>query len=134
MVAKSKQLGDAGEDAAEKFLKNSGFKILQRNWRQGRWEIDIIALEKDVLVFFEVKTRTHGGISSPIDAINVRKKNAMLKAITMYLTQYKLWSKACRIDILCLEWNGETFSIEHYRNAFDFYASDKAAQNMWQPW
>lgn len=134
MVVKSKLLGDAGEKAAEKFLKNAGFKIIERNWRQGRLEIDIIATKNDTLVFFEVKTRTCGGMSSPLDALDSRKKNAMLKAITIYLTKYELWSKACRIDVLSVEWDGNTLSIEHYPNAFDFHAGTGADQNMWQPW
>lgn len=134
MVIKSKALGDAGEDAAEKFLKKAGFKILERNWRQGHLELDIIAHERDVLVFVEVKTRTSGGMSTPLDAINFRKKNAMLKAITIYLTKNTLWSKSCRIDVLSLSWDGKTFCIEHYRNAFDFQSLQGSAQKTWQPW
>ena len=57
-MAESHILGNKGEDIAADHLKKSGFKILFRNWKWGKHEIDIIAEKDDMVVFVEVKTRT----------------------------------------------------------------------------
>lgn len=67
-------LGKEGERLAKEFLKKKGYSILQEYYRTPFGEIDIIAKEKDVLVFVEVKTRTDLTFGSPFEAVNQRKR------------------------------------------------------------
>ena len=73
-----KFLGRAGERLATEFLKKSGLEILQRNYKTHLGEIDVIALDKDTVVFVEVKTRTNDDYGSPSEAVNNRKCEKIL--------------------------------------------------------
>jgi putative endonuclease len=78
--------GRWGESVAARFLRRNGYKILQRNWRNGYWEIDLVARDSDVLVFVEVKTRrmgdTIGGYGA---AVAPAKRRSLRNAIDAYL-------------------------------------------------
>ncbi len=79
--------GKRGEDAAVDWLRANGFMIEARNWRSGRYEIDIVASRWGVTHFVEVKTRRAGSLASPEDAITQHKFAALRKAATIYLSQ-----------------------------------------------
>ncbi len=64
-MSKSFELGKQGEEIASEYLINKGFKIIERNWRAGRYEIDIIAIDNNTLVFVEVKTRSADYLVEP---------------------------------------------------------------------
>lgn len=148
------RLGKAGEDYAAAFLQQKGLRIVARNWRQGRYELDIIAQDGDTLVFAEVKTRTAGGMSSPADAITPHKQRSLIQAARAYLASCQAWQKPCRFDVLCvlshtnnpasnwanspLENKGATFSVEHFCHAFDLTSAQSSAMDRgntsWQPW
>ena len=69
-----KALGRAGERAAVKYLKKSGYKILKRNYRTVYGEVDIVALDKDTVVFCEVKTRESTQFGTPAEAVERHKR------------------------------------------------------------
>ncbi len=79
------QTGDLGEQLAAKYLrKHKRYKVLDTNWRDGKYELDLVCLDRDMLVFVEVKTRA---IHSPVSgyfAVNNKKKQALRKAISRY--------------------------------------------------
>jgi len=81
-------IGAAGEDAAAAWLRENGFEILHRNWRSGRYELDIVARRFDRIHFVEVKTRKANGLTSPEDAIDKRKFAALCRAAALYLSLY----------------------------------------------
>ena len=78
------EIGTRGEDAAVAWLRERGYLIVERNWRIGHYEIDIIAQHFDTLHFVEVKTRKLGGWQSPYDSITEQKKNALRKGAMAY--------------------------------------------------
>jgi putative endonuclease len=82
-------LGKEGEMLAKQFLKKKGYSILQENYRTPFGEIDIIAKEKDVLVFVEVKTRTDLAFGSPFEAVNQRKKEKIRKVASSFMKSLK---------------------------------------------
>lgn len=92
--------GKLGEDYAAKFLRRAGMKILLRNWRHGQDEIDIVALEKDCLVFAEVKTRSENDLRGGYAAVDARKRRAQKRAIRAYLRALKKRPSAHRFDIV----------------------------------
>jgi len=83
-----KQIGDLGEDLAEKYLKKQGWRILSRNFRSKGGEIDIIGYRSGRLVYFEVKTRSDHSFGAPADAVDERKiwhiKNAARSFLSIY--------------------------------------------------
>ncbi len=79
-------IGAAGEKAAEDWLVDEGFQIVARNWRCGRYELDIVARRGDTLHFVEVKSRDALGWASPEDAMNVEKQRSFRRAVQAWLT------------------------------------------------
>ncbi len=92
--------GDLGERHAAKFLRRSGMKILLRNWRHGRDEVDIVALEGNCLVFVEVKTRAEGDLRGGYAAVDARKRRAQKRAIRAYLKALRERPRAHRFDVV----------------------------------
>lgn len=81
----TQQIGQRGEDAAVDYLRRHGFLILERNWRNGRYEIDIIARRWDELHFVEVKSRKSGSLTTPEEAINAKKFQSLRRAAALYM-------------------------------------------------
>ena len=77
-------VGSRGEDIAMEWLREQGYYIVERNWRIGHYEIDIIAQHFDTLHFVEVKTRKLGGWQSPYDSIDSRKIAALRRGALAY--------------------------------------------------
>ncbi len=117
---RSKPLGARGEDAAAKYLKRNGFKILARNARLSRYEIDIIAREGDTIAFIEVKTRTSDSIAMPEENVDARKRNHIRRAAHAYIADHGDDETYYRFDIVAvlLPDDGDA-TITLYRNAFN---------------
>ena len=79
------ETGQAGERAATEHLRREGYDIRALNWRQGRYELDIVALKEGVLHFVEVKTRRAGSLTPPEAAATQRKFRALSRAAECYL-------------------------------------------------
>lgn len=79
-MADHNDLGRQGEAIAEKFLKKKGFSILVCNWQLNRHEVDIIALDKEFLVFIEVKTRSSLKYGYPDEAVDFKKEKMLIEA------------------------------------------------------
>ncbi len=111
------RLGLKGERLAVRFLKRAGYKILDKNWKCGRYELDIVAKKQNCCVFIEVKGRE--GIH-PLDsyaAVNRSKREALRIAIRAYLNKHKN-IQSYRFDICAICWNnsGHILSLNHYEN------------------
>ena len=91
--------GAIGEDYTAKFLRRNKYKILERNMRNKYSEIDIIAENKEYIIFVEVKTRTGEGATRPADAVNIRKQQMIMKAAKYYLTYTHTTDKQPRFDV-----------------------------------
>ncbi len=91
-------LGQAGEQAATDMLCAKGFRVRDRNWRQGSLELDMVCLDADTLVFVEVRTRVAGGLVSPVESMTPAKRRTFIKAARTYLTEKGLWDMPCRFD------------------------------------
>ena len=109
-----KLLGRAGEKLAVDFLKKKGFKILTTNYKTPVGEIDIIALDKDVITFIEVKTRSSDNYGMPCEAVDRKKQEKYYRSATYYLQREKKMDSKCRFDVVEIE-NGQ---INHIFNAF----------------
>ena len=85
MIFTTKQTGDKGEAYAAKYLKKHKYKIIARNYKKPYGEIDIIAENKEVIAFVEVKTRKENSLTQPVDAVNRKKQMKILKTADMYM-------------------------------------------------
>lgn len=111
-----------GEDLAAEFLKKKGYKIIERNFRKGYGEIDIIAVHKNTLVFIEVKTRTSNKFGTPLEAINYFKLKSLLKTAEFYKVLNPKLPESLRIDAVSviLDENTGKSIIEHIENVSGF--------------
>ena len=117
-------IGILGEEEAAKILKKKGFKILEQNWRMGHLELDLIAADRKMIVFAEVKARTttYGQIL-PEEYVDENKKRRMIAAGNAYIKQHKT-DKTPRFDIIGIVVDAETNEIvywNHIENAFAPY-------------
>lgn len=110
--------GDAGERAAEQFLKKEkGFRVRERNWRNGRDEIDLIATEDDILVFVEVKTRKAGGLVPGYYSVDDRKKRALKRAAQAYMKTLNQKPLTYRLDVVEVNHQAhKEWEVLHYSN------------------
>ena len=108
-------IGKNGEDIARKYLENKGYRILETNKRFSRFcEIDIIALDKNTLVFVEVKTRKTDFCGHPMEAITKTKYQHIKQGLFMYLQENPQYKKY-RIDAVSILLKPE-LQIEHLTN------------------
>lgn len=109
------------EDAAARFLKRQGLKVVQRNFDTPFGEIDIIAVDGDTIVFAEVRSRSADTAVRPEDTVNGKKQAKLRRAAELYLKKHGLFdTAACRFDVLALTAapDGDGWTIEHFVDAF----------------
>jgi len=116
-MAIQQEIGNKGENIASDYLINSGFKIVERNFRLGKSEIDIIGIEEKVLVFVEVKTRTSSMYGNPEDFVNEAKAAKIIEGAEGYINQIN-WSGPIRFDIVSVKINAKTIEVKHFKDAF----------------
>jgi len=111
----NREVGRIGEELAAQKLEKSGYIILERNFANKFGEIDIIARDKDVLVFVEVKTKIGDDFGSPEEMITPGKLQRVRNMATMYLHGV---SAVCRIDVVAivLDEENEVVRLTHYEN------------------
>lgn len=117
----SHALGIRGERVAREYLRRHDFRIVEQGYRFGRGEIDIIAYERDVLVFVEVKTGDSSACSLPEESVTPEKQRQIRRIAEAYLFQRRLEDIKCRFDVLAIRFERESkgYRIRHYRDAFD---------------
>lgn len=123
-MAQHNIIGHLGEDATCKYLEQHGYRIVERNWRLGNIEIDIIAENKTDLVLVEVKTRTTTFAHvNPEEYVDEQKKRFMTIAGNAYM-KHKHIEKNLRYDISGILWNKRTNTVDdihYYQDAFRPY-------------
>jgi putative endonuclease len=103
--------------AAAEYLEGSGFRILDRNWRCPEGEIDIVAVEGQVLVVCEVKTRTPGSRhTTPIEAVSRARRGRLRKLAIRWLNAHGVIFDQVRIDVIGLIYEGTGgYTLQHVR-------------------
>lgn len=116
-MASNKQIGKKGETLARIYLESKGYIILETNWRFSRAEIDIIAKEKDIIVFIEVKTRTGNYFGQPEEFVSPAKENLIMDAAGVYTKSIgHEWE--IRFDIISIMTKGDCHELKHFKDAF----------------
>ncbi|TVR72283.1 MAG: endonuclease [Marinilabiliales bacterium] len=116
-MAEHNELGIRGEDIAASHLAAGSYSILEKNWRSGHLEVDIIARKGNQLIIAEVKTRTRGFLETLTGTVNKRKQKLLIRAANSYILKNDL-DVDVRFDIITVIFEGDQYRIEHMENAF----------------
>lgn len=100
-MATHNDTGKWGEDLAAAYLEKKGYTIVERDWKSGRRDIDIIALDGDVVVFVEVKTRRNRLFGDPEESVNYQKLQNLQQAISHYV-KFRHIRQEIRFDIISI--------------------------------
>lgn len=117
-MAAHNDLGKWGEHKAEEFLRTRGYRVVERNWRYGHRDIDIVAAKDDVLVIVEVKTRRNNLFTEPEDAVDWQKIRSLSVAANAFVKRYRI-DMEVRFDVITVigDIEGEC-QINHIEDAF----------------
>src|ERR1700743_2034319 len=105
-MSKHNEIGIKGEQIAADFLLNKGYIIVERNWRAGKKEVDVIAFKDNILVFAEIKTRSNSALCYPEETVN-RKKQFFLRTAADEYMQHNPQYINVRFDIISIIMAGD---------------------------
>ena len=120
-MAQHNETGKWGEELATTYLKQQGYDILERDWRFGHRDIDIIARSPDgrIVVFVEVKTRTSDVVTRPEDAIDLKKMRSIGLAANAYVKTFNIVDEL-RFDVISIVGEKkDAAQLEHIQDAFN---------------
>lgn len=138
-VAQSSSLGQLGENLAARFLERRGYRLVMANFRApvGRnrlgvsvtGEIDLIALDGDVVCFTEVKTRSSAEFSAPVTAVDLRKQRQIIRTARVYRRVFGLDDISYRFDVVSIvRERNKRPRIEYFQ---DFWTEGKFRKRHW---
>jgi putative endonuclease len=113
--------GKWAEEVASHYLENKMFKVLFRNWRTLRGDIDIVALDGDCLVFVEVKAGFSQSYGPPEFRITSSKKRQLYKLASIFIAEEdfsNIEHQSYRFDVVIVDGHQNKYDIRHYKNAF----------------
>lgn len=117
-MAEHNELGAWGEDLVAAFLEEKGFQIVERDWKSGHRDLDIVAMDGNTLVIVEVKTRRNRTFTDPETAVDYRKINNLRQAANHYV-KFKRFDGEVRFDLVTVVGTPDTgFDINHIEDAF----------------
>ena len=120
MSIATRQFGINGESLATEFLRKRGYRILERNYRTPRGEMDIVAEEGGALVFVEVKARRGNQFGGPHCAVGWRKQQQLIRVASHYMARHRVENRDCRFDIVLISESPlREKQIDLIRNAFE---------------
>ena len=110
-----KQFGNAGENLATEYLQKQGYTILEKNFNCKQGEIDIIAKDKNEIVFIEVKSRSNIVFGLPSEAVTKQKMKHILKTARYFLYKNKMINEYIRFDVVEILIKSGKFNINHIK-------------------
>ncbi len=119
MLNKKQQFGRESESIAARYLKKQGYKILEQNYRTKIGEIDIIARDKQTLVFVEVKARKSDRFGNPKWAVTPKKQRKISMIALYYLKLTKQSNVKARFDVVTISHEQDKPKVEIVKNAFE---------------
>ncbi len=115
--------GPSGEELAVQYLQEKGYKILERNYRFEHGEIDIVALDGQMLVFVEVKARRSTRFGEPEEAMTDVKVKNLCATADGYMFEHKMEDQSCRFDVIAIKYNPGASKpvIRHHEHAIQWF-------------
>ena len=119
MLNRQQKFGEKSESIAVSYLKKQGYKIIEQNYRTKLGEIDIIAKEKDIIAFIEVKSRKSKNFGNPKWAVTPKKQRTISMVALQYLKTTMQSNVKARFDVVSIISSNDNPSIEIIKNAFE---------------
>ena len=115
------KFGNRGEAEAARFLERLGYKIVHRQLRGRFGELDLVAFDRETIVFVEVKTRSSTAAGHPTESITLAKQSKITRSALAVLKRNRWLNRSARFDVISIIWPAgeEPPQIQHYINAFE---------------
>jgi putative endonuclease len=110
--------GLAGERVAERWLRAHGWRVLQRRYRNGHRDIDLIAEREGLVAFVEVKARSGAEFGDPVEAVNWRKQNELARSASVWIDRNGRPGEQYRFDVIGVLIEGPRVRVRHVQDAF----------------
>jgi putative endonuclease len=123
MSAATQALGELGERIAERWLRERGWRVVQRRFRSGHRDIDLVVEREGVVAFVEVKARRGSGFGGPVEAVNWRKQKELGRSARVWVDRHGRPPEAYRFDVIGVLVAGSRVRIRHVPNAFALHLS-----------
>lgn len=118
MTTQTQFLGERGERMAERWLRERGWAILDRRFRSGHRDIDLVAERDDVVAFVEVKARSGTRCGEPVEAVTWRKQRELVRSALVWLDHHGRPDRSYGFDVIGVVIQGDRVRIRHLENAF----------------
>ncbi|HEY4305714.1 MAG TPA: YraN family protein [Gemmatimonadaceae bacterium] len=123
MSAATQEFGELGERIAERWLRRNGWRVVQRRFRNGHRDIDLIVTRDDTVVFVEVKARRGARFGDPVEAVNWIKQKELARSASVWIDRHGRPSESYRFDVVGVLVEGERVRVRHVPNAFSLHHS-----------
>ena len=118
MSAARQEFGEIGERVAERWLRQRGWRVLQRRFRNGHRDIDLVAEKDGLVAFVEVKARRDLEFGDPVEAVHWRKQRELARSGAVWIDRHGRPNESYRFDVIGVLMEGKSVRIKHIENAF----------------
>ena len=118
MSAARQSFGELGERIAERWLRRHGWRVVQRRYRNGHRDIDLVVEREGTVAFVEVKARKGREFGDPVEAVNWSKQRELARSASVWIDRHGLPAEAYRFDVVGVLVEGERVRVLHVPNAF----------------
>jgi putative endonuclease len=122
MSAATQAFGEIGERVAERWLRRKGWRIVQRRFRNGHRDIDLVAEREGLIAFVEVKARKGAEFGLPVEAVNWRKQRELSRSAHVWIERHGRPEDSYRFDVIGVLVEGAMVRVRHVENAFSLRA------------
>lgn len=119
MSAARQAFGELGERIAERWLRRRGWRVVQRRFRNGRRDIDLVVERDGTIAFVEVKARKGPEFGGPVQAVNHRKRKQLERSAMVWIDRHGRADESYRFDVVGVLLDGAAVRVCHVENAFD---------------
>src|ERR1700759_3632458 len=123
MTRTQQAFGELGERIAERWLRRQGWRVVQRRFRNGHRDIDLVVERDGTVVFVEVKARRGARFGDPVEAVNWMKQKELSKSASVWIDRHGRPSESYRFDVVGVLVEGERVRVRHVPNAFSIQHS-----------
>ena len=120
MSAARQRFGELGERIAERWLRRQGWRVVQRRFRSGHRDIDLVVEREGTVAFVEVKARKGLEFGDPVEAVTWRKQRELGRSARVWIDRHGRESEEYRFDVFGVLVEGERVRVRHVPHAFDF--------------
>jgi len=118
MSAARQAFGELGERIAERWLRRTGWRVVQRRFRSGHRDIDLVVEREGTIVFVEVKSRKGDRFGHPVEAVNWRKQKELTKSAQVWIDRHGRAHESYRFDVVGVLMTGDRVRVRHVEDAF----------------